>query len=324
MLHVRNEDLQDLAWSLTISCVGGDLSEGILARVHAILSLYALKHFVSLTISCVGGDLSEGILARVHAILSLYALKHFVCLERGEREQHLHLQGTFVCRAQNDTTSSRRMGNMFRQEIPITTADNCRVSVRVLTGTQTFSMMLGYCSKDAAKAHYKERSANVTQDELAQGITEYAHVRHNYESERKSLKKTDIFTLAYKFFKANNLHLLDSPPPLLRDVLVWMLQSGKYTIASSWAFGSRGNDGPLDPQQRQYGRSSSPQRRQLSTTSTSSSSVCPLSAPTVFTASNLRDLTHPHCIQLFPQARSSQPYNNNFTHVHAHPSYSQA
>lgn len=102
--------------------------------------------------------------------------------------------------------------------------------------------MIGYCAKDAGLPHYAERVKNVTIDDVARGITEYGHIRTNYEKERKSITKANIFALAYSFWK-NYLTSL-SPAPSLVDILRIMLQSGQYTISSSWAF-DRGLAGPL-------------------------------------------------------------------------------
>lgn len=89
----------------------------------------------SLTISKMGSDVAESLLERCHIIGEHYFVKHFFTTERGSREQNLHVQGVFTAMSQNTPRATTAAAACFKAEIPISTTERMRVSVKPLTGT---------------------------------------------------------------------------------------------------------------------------------------------------------------------------------------------
>jgi len=84
--------------------------------------------------------------------------------------------------------------------------------------------MLGYVTKDQAKAHYKIEVHNIAAQELAIGRQEHTYVKTNYHSEVKNcLTMKNLFAEVFRF---QARVLFPCMCPLAYSVL-YMIQTGE-------------------------------------------------------------------------------------------------
>jgi hypothetical protein len=89
--------------------------------------------------------------------------------------------------------------NQIKATIGVKRADGsgCHVYVTAFAPGQSWTAMLGYCSKDMGKPHYADARLNVTDDEIKAGKAAWATARISYEDDRLVLTKKSLFQALY-------------------------------------------------------------------------------------------------------------------------------
>jgi hypothetical protein len=97
--------------------------------------------------------------------------KGAVALEEGDRASHIHLQcvAEIYYPAVLNANTRRALGTHIKAALGVQIGSSIVVSVKELTGKQSFGEMLGYVQKDRAKPNFRIWYHNVTKAELLQG-----------------------------------------------------------------------------------------------------------------------------------------------------------
>ena len=125
----------------------------------------------------------------------------FGSLERGNKEQHLHVQA--MCRIKMAGAVNVKMINLVRNMIKAALGirrgdvSGCSVYVKAFAPGQDWLAMLGYCTKDMGKPHYRDVRFNVSEADIASGKTAWASARLSYDDDRLVLTKKSLFQALY-------------------------------------------------------------------------------------------------------------------------------
>jgi hypothetical protein len=199
----------------------------------------------SFTLSVRKGNVDSALLAAFKVIGDRLFHRAIFSIEKGDKEGHLHIQAAFTATVNRKRTNTNSFRSWFFKLLNInskTTATKYTVSCKQFQTGQTFAQMIGYCAKDKLSKtnnYFRMSLSNITEEEVAEALEKRVREFGNYERGRRTtIKKSNMYQLAVNFMD-NKLPALRQHKPRLVNVLRWMLQSGEYTIASSWAF-SRG------------------------------------------------------------------------------------
>lgn len=75
-------------------------------------------------------------------------------LERGSKENNLHVQGVMECRIFATKAGCDVLRESLKLMMNIHSSDNAKIEVKACQAGQTATYMLGYIQKDKSKAHY--------------------------------------------------------------------------------------------------------------------------------------------------------------------------
>ena len=117
-------------------------------------------------------------------------------LERGKKNEHLHIQAVARVRVRCvDKSQINQLRKEIKAAIGVRHNDGsgCQVAIKAFAPGQTWSAMLGYCTKDEGKPHYRMVRLNVTDDAITAGKQAWATARLSYEDDRLVLTKKNIF-----------------------------------------------------------------------------------------------------------------------------------
>jgi hypothetical protein len=152
----------------------------------------------SITIQCKGRHVVPGWLGLYLNFMKACCLAGFGGLERGKKEEHLHIQGMMrmIVTGPVNKKLIDLIRNQIKAAIGVKRADGsgCQVYVAAFAPGQSWTPMLGYCSKDMGKPHYDDAHFNVTDEETKAGKAAWAAARISYEDDRLVLTKKVIIS----------------------------------------------------------------------------------------------------------------------------------
>ena len=121
---------------------------------------YPLNSF-SLTISKAADDVDRQTLDTVHNYLSRVCTQSLVSFESGSKKHNLHIQGIFSMLFPRTPASIAQLRKILKALLPLY-GRGYKVMIKPLGLNQTFSAMIGYCTKDQGRPHYQLRNHNVS------------------------------------------------------------------------------------------------------------------------------------------------------------------
>ena len=115
----------------------------------------------SLTISKVKGDVDSSLLDAVQSVLQPISTKFVLGLEVGIRAFNMHIQGVVTLLMPKTDIYVRELKMTIKQVLPMR-GRGFKIQIKPFAVGQTFSSMIGYCTKDQGKGHYQVRVHNVS------------------------------------------------------------------------------------------------------------------------------------------------------------------
>ena len=108
----------------------------------------------SLTISKVKGDVDSSLLDSVQAVLQSISTKFVLGLEVGVRAFNMHIQGVLSLLMPKTDIYVRELKAVIKKVLPMR-GRGFKIQIKPFSVGQTFSSMIGYCTKDQGKGHYQ-------------------------------------------------------------------------------------------------------------------------------------------------------------------------
>lgn len=159
----------------------------------------------SITIVVNGGHVPPGWLDAFDSWMNVRCTAGIGALERGNKEQHLHIQAAARLRVQGPVgkPTINLLRNQIKSALGVRRNDGsgCKVEIKAFAPGQQWSLMLGYITKDEGKPHYRMVSLNVTREEIEAGKTRLASAKLSYEDDRIVLTKKNVFQAAWTFIQ---------------------------------------------------------------------------------------------------------------------------
>lgn len=204
-------------------------------------------------------------LAWYHALIAFlqkYGTKGAISLERGNKDEHLHIQvmdTAMVCRAR---ARARRAWMLMRASILLDpcwqavasmkfgehSIDELVKAIKAAIGTyrgdpfrcslctkelvqgQTFQRMLGYVFKDEGKSHFRNTLfGDITRADVDAGKEEWSSLKLDYMQSKVALNKSNIFTRMHAFCEM----VPETQEMSFADTIALAINSGKYMIAAN-------------------------------------------------------------------------------------------
>ncbi len=199
------------------------------------------QHGWSLTIGAQSEDVPTVWLTRIENYFVHYGLRGAAALERGDRNQKLHIQAVVEVTSGTDQAAQNAFKKHFKDHIPITPSDRSKLTFKPLAEGQNFVHMLGYVQKDADQPHYRLVSNEVTAAELAEGRQCYADVAGDYKTGHIAISKAGLGDRIWSYWNADY-----KPFFVPQDVILLnMIRSGKFYPCGTWNTSAQGR--PVDP-----------------------------------------------------------------------------
>jgi hypothetical protein len=155
----------------------------------------------SVTIQCKGRHVVPGWLDLYLNFLKARCVAGFGGLERGKKAENLHIQAMMrmIVTGPVNKKLIDLIRNQIKAAIGVKRADgsDCQVYVSAFAPGQSWTAMLGYCSKDMGKPHHADVRFNVTDEEINAGKAAWAAARISYEDDRLVLTKKSLFQALY-------------------------------------------------------------------------------------------------------------------------------
>jgi hypothetical protein len=108
----------------------------------------------SVTVARRGHDVSPNVMVNAQLFLDHFSIKGAIAYETGSRAHNGHLQCVIKTRCPKTTLGKKLLIKEIKSMLP----DNGKghsVMAKVLSPTQHFTTMVGYCTKDSGKSHYQ-------------------------------------------------------------------------------------------------------------------------------------------------------------------------
>ena len=118
-------------------------------------------------------------------------------LERGKERDNLHIQATVKMKLAHEPT--KKDCDTFKRHIKRAlgifqgSGTRTKMDFKPYGPGQNWEMMLGYCTKDAGKQHYRTVLHNVTEAQIALGKAEWNSVRRSYEDAFCVISKKTLY-----------------------------------------------------------------------------------------------------------------------------------
>ena len=188
-----------------------------------------------MTVQRDGNDLdTAAVLPKLNQFLSEHCTHGVFAVEKGGREELLHIQGVVRTRfAPTASAFSKKMNSYLGFTGVNKELGNTRT--KKLTGKKmhTFNGLVAYCRKDRKKAHYHSVSKNITNAMIRDGTRLFD--QHRASEMRKSgsvITSYNIFEKMvnhYRLYSRHNRQQVNS-----EDVLVSMYRTGKFYPDAKW------------------------------------------------------------------------------------------
>ena len=115
----------------------------------------------SLTVSRIGGDVERSCIDSLHTYLASVCTQSLLSFESGSKKHNLHIQGVFSILFPKSPQCVIQLKRILKTHLP-SGGRGYKIMLKPFAPTQTFSAMLGYCTKDQGRPHYQTRNHNVT------------------------------------------------------------------------------------------------------------------------------------------------------------------
>ena len=116
--------------------------------------------------------------------------RHITCTERGGRQDWLHIQSTTVGNHKTDAATYERIKKEIKAILNINHGSGTRVHICIkpYVAGQTYSRMIGYCTKDMGLSHFIMRRKNTTDEEIEAGKEEHTTLKLDYMEDKIAIK----------------------------------------------------------------------------------------------------------------------------------------
>ena len=158
---------------------------------------------LSITLSLAAGHVLPAWLDFFGSWMQANCVAGLAALERGKKEQHLHIQGAVRMRLRGpiDKKFCDKIKKQIKQVCGIAHGSGFRtlMDVKAFAPGQTWPMMIGYCTKDFGQPHYRIVRKGVSDEEIAAGVAQWQSARLSYEDDKVVLTKKTLFQHVYSF-----------------------------------------------------------------------------------------------------------------------------
>lgn len=188
---------------------------------------------VSVTITRPCKDIDNIHLAHMLQFMRAEGLHGAFSLERGENEEHLHLQGVVRSRNACANVMSRRVkAFLSTQHMDMNTH---KVKCNGVKGHEgyTYTFMLGYIQKDKGKTHYKMVTNNVIDEELSKGWDAYVERGAGALKKIHVLDTRHLMSKVYNYWRWN-MNGSQAGMDNMAFVLQHMIRSRKFVPSAQW------------------------------------------------------------------------------------------
>jgi len=198
----------------------------------------------SITITAKGQHVPGGWLNQFRMWLRKHDSKGLGSLEKGARNDKLHIQACVQLRVALSTTDKAAVARIvklikeqLRAAMHIMTGDGVTMVVKPFEEGQEWPYMIGYCLKDYGQAHFRYVSHLVDEDEARAGREAYQMVAIDYTTNKRVLSKSGYAKVAFGF------HQVNFAPAFvpLDTTLMCMIQSGEYVPSATWVTPTAGH-----------------------------------------------------------------------------------
>ena len=183
---------------------------------------------LSVTLSKQKGHVLPGWLNMVYEWMRLRCKAGAAALERGGKQQHLHVQIMLRMHVCSQDLSALR--DELKALVGWRRGDGSGIycQVKEFTPGQTWEMMLGYVHKDQSQPHFDVRLHNIDNTDVLRGIADWQTARLSYEDGMIVLSKGNMFQRLATW--RMNAHP-ESDNTFLED-MTEMLNTRKYMVSS--------------------------------------------------------------------------------------------
>ena len=181
-----------------------------------------------MTLSKSKGHVFPGWLKIIHDWMLLRCKAGAAALERGGKQQHLHLQ--IILRMHIHEQDMNALRDELKTVVGWRRGDGSGVycSVKEFAPGQSWSTMLGYLHKDQTQPHFDVRLHNIDPVDIVKGIAEWQTAKLSYEDGMIMLSRNNMFQ-RLSTFRMNSDP--ESDNTFLED-MTDLLNSRKYMICS--------------------------------------------------------------------------------------------
>jgi hypothetical protein len=190
--------------------------------------MYPEKYW-SITIVAVRTDVPVGLLKEYNDALDTVECQVAVaCLERGDKENHLHLQSAAaLCW---DPADSKGLAKHFRKELKLDTkyADlTFKMRFKLFEQGQTWLCMVGYCQKWRDYREYQLVHRGMKMEDLLRGQVHHTVYRSDYTKDKFVITNDNVLKASFAHWSAT------SKPEFIdfTDNMYAMLKTGDYVLS---------------------------------------------------------------------------------------------
>ncbi|CAN0344727.1 unnamed protein product [Ectocarpus sp. 12 AP-2014] len=145
--------------------------------------------------------------------------RYVASIERGPENSNLHIQAVATLSINKKFDNNNRLNAAMRKHLRDHAAldgrERFKIVIKPLENTQTFDCMVGYCSKDEGRSHYKTKRKGVTRTEANVALAEYrVRQRRVLTDNRTDLGKKNFWPAVLRF-KQENVRALAVSPQLV-------------------------------------------------------------------------------------------------------------
>ena len=170
--------------------------------------------------------------------LDEYYNRFVASTERGGRADLLHIQATGAAHHKTDAATYERLKKEIKSLLNITHGSGTRVHICIkpYVAGQTYSRMIGYCTKDQGLSHFVMRRKNTSDEEIEAGKDEHTTLKLDFMEGLIAINKSNLFSKAHSFWH-NHMGGRDHS---LTETLNEAINTGKYMFAASVLMNSSG------------------------------------------------------------------------------------
>ena len=183
---------------------------------------------LSVTLSKKSGHVLPAWLKLVDEWMKLRCEAGAAALERGGRQQHLHVQ--IMLRMHIAEQDIKMLADELKSLVGWRRGDGSGIycQTKEFAPGQTWQMMLGYVHKDSTQPHFKICLHNINSNDIVKGIAEWQTAKLSYEDDKILLTRANLFQRLASY-RANACP--DTDNTFLHD-MTDLLNTKKYMLAA--------------------------------------------------------------------------------------------